>query len=158
MSTTKQVTTQLELVHELTFQAQLKAPVEIGPGPYGNRMYFEVTGGTVEGERIRGTVGTGGGDWLLVDDQGYSHLDVRAQIVTHDEAFIYMTYGGVLEINEAVQGALGGGDGTDWGDQYFRTTPRLETGDERYAWVNRTVFVACGRVANGVEYEVFRVA
>jgi hypothetical protein len=35
---------------------------------------------------------------------------------------------------------------------------RSETGDERYAWLSRTVFVARGRVvAGGLEYEVFRV-
>jgi hypothetical protein len=47
---------------------------------------------------------------------------------------------------------------TGWDEQYFRTTPRFETADERYAWLNRTVFVARGRVrADGIEYEVFRV-
>jgi hypothetical protein len=36
---------------------------------------------------------------------------------------------------------------------------RLETGDERYAWVNQTLFVADGRVHPGpvVEYRVHRV-
>ena len=37
---------------------------------------------------------------------------------------------------------------TAWGDQYFRTAPRFETGDERYAWLNQTVFVARGRVTD----------
>ena len=47
---------------------------------------------------------------------------------------------------------------TEFGDHYFRATPRLETGDERYSWVNTTLFVAEGRVTeSGVEYRVFRV-
>jgi hypothetical protein len=47
----------------------------------------------------------------------------------------------VIEMNERVQTALAEGTETAYEDQYFRTTPRLETGDERYAWVNQTVFV-----------------
>lgn len=149
----------LGLEHEFTFTGDLKPPVEVGRGPYGTRMFFEVTGGTVEGERISGTIGTGGGDWALVDEQGIAHLDVRAQIFTGDGAVIYVSYHGYLELNEKVQGAIGGQDATDWGDQYFRTAPRLETGDERYAWVNRTLFVAEGRAHPGprVEYRVYRV-
>jgi hypothetical protein len=47
---------------------------------------------------------------------------------------------------------------TDFDDHYYRTTPRLETGDERYAWVNQTVFVGRGRIIpGGVGYEVYRV-
>ena len=52
---------------------------------------------------------------------------------------------------------LGGGDTpTGYGDQYFFTQPRLETGDERYAWVNRTMFLGEGRLLPGprVEYRV----
>ena len=66
----------------------------------------------------------------------------------------------MLEFNEAVQNALATGGGTDWGDQYFRTTPRFETGDDRYAWLTRTVFVGEGRLLphTGVEYRVSRVA
>jgi hypothetical protein len=55
---------------------------------------------------------------------------------------------------------LGGGDTpTGYGDQYFFTQPRLETGDERYAWVNRTMFLGEGRLLPGprAEYRVHRV-
>jgi hypothetical protein len=62
-------------------------------------------------------------------------------------------------MNEKVLAAIaGGGPGTDFGDHYFRTTPRLESGDPRYAWVNQTIFVGRGRLGSGtVVYEVFRV-
>ena len=63
-------------------------------------------------------------------------------------------------MNERVQTALAEGTETAYEDQYFRTTPRLETGDERYAWVNQTVFVGEGRLVPGprVEFRLFRVA
>jgi hypothetical protein len=41
--------------------------------------------------------------------------------------------------------------------RYFRTTPQFETGDARYSWLNRSIFVAEGRIApGGVEYKVYR--
>lgn len=45
------------------------------------------------------------------------------------------------------------------GDQYFFTNPRLETGVERYQWVNHTQFLGEGRLVAGpaVEYRVYRV-
>ncbi|MGO9431725.1 DUF3237 domain-containing protein [Rhodoblastus sp.] len=90
---------------EFSYVATLNPPVDIGPGPFGNRNVFEVTGGTLEGKRLKGKVLS-----------------------------------------------------TDYGDQYFRTTPRFETGDPRYAWLNQSVFVAEGRIGPGkVEYKVYRV-
>ena len=149
----------MELVHEFTFDAKLAPSVPIGDGPFGTRRIREVLGGTVSGERINGSVGTGGGDWVLTADDGYGRLDVRLTINTDDGAHIYVQYFGVIEYNDAALGANAGRGASDFGDHYFRTAPRLETGDERYAWVNRTLFVGEGRIHPGpvVEYRVYRV-
>jgi hypothetical protein len=147
----------IELEHVFDYHAELAAPVVVGAGPYGTRTFYEVTGGEVSGPRLRGTVLTGGGDWALVGEDGWARLDVRGQLRTDDGAFVYTTYEGVLELNEAMQRALVNGGETDFGDQYFRTTPRFETGDERYRWLNHSAFVARGRkYSDGVAYEVFR--
>ena len=52
------------------------------------------------------------------------------------------------------------GAATEFGDQYFFTNPRVETGDPRYAWLNTTFFVGQGRMlaGNGVEYRLWRPA
>ena len=147
----------MELIEEFTYQAMLKPPVDYGTG----RMFFEVIDGRVEGARLNGKVSGGGGDWLQIGADGFGRIDVRAAFETDDGAHIYLQYHGLLELSEPVQQVLAGTrHSTDYGDQYFRTTPRLETGDERYAWVNTSVFVAEGRVIEGfgVEYTVFRVA
>lgn len=85
---------------------------------------------------------------------------MRLQVETHDGAYLYVHYVRLLGLNEAVQRALESGGGTDYGDQYFFTNPRMETGDPRYAWVNTTVFIAEGRIrpSLGVEYRVWRPA
>ena len=149
----------MELVYEFECFARHKPPVEVGAGPYGTRVFFEVIDGEVTGERISGRLLAGGGDWLLVGPDGMGRLDERAQIETHDNAVLCLTYEGVIEINERVQTALAEGTETAYEEQYFRTTPRLETGDERYAWVNQTVFVGQGRIypGSGVQYRVYRV-
>ncbi|HYB91588.1 MAG TPA: DUF3237 domain-containing protein [Candidatus Binataceae bacterium] len=148
----------MNLEHEFSYVADLKEPLQIGPGPFGNRNFYEVTGGTVEGKRLKGKLLTGGGDWLLVGPDGFGRLDVRAQILTDDGAVIYVYYTGIVQMNEKVAQATAAGRSTDYGDQYFRTAPRLESGDPRYAWVNQSIFVAEGRVGpHRVEYKVYRV-
>ena len=114
----------VKLEPEFSYTAELAEPQIVGPGPYGLRQVLAVTGGKVTGNRFSGTAAPGGGDWLLAGDDGYGRLDVRAQFYTDDGAVIYMSYQGLVEVNEAAAGALGGGDsGTDFGDHYFVTTP-----------------------------------
>lgn len=149
----------MELIPEFAFTARLAPSVPVGDGPFGARRIREVLGGEVTGERIRGRVGTGGGDWVLVGPDGWGRLDVRLTIHTDDGAHLFVQYFGVIEYTEAAHAANAGERSSDYADHYFRTTPRLETGDERYAWVNRTVFVGEGRLHPGpvVEYRVSRV-
>ena len=148
-----------ELVYECTYRAQIKPPVDVGPGPFGHRMIFEVTEGEVVGERLSGVVHSGGGEWFLAGADGYGRIDVRFHMTTNDGANIYFQYFGVLELNETVMAAIGAGAATDFEDQYFRTNPRLETGDPRYAWVNQTLFVGKGHALPGllIEYDVYRL-
>jgi hypothetical protein len=147
-----------ELVYECTYRAQIQPPLDVGAGPFGHRMIFEVTEGVVEGERLNGTIGSGGGEWFLAGADGFGRIDVRLQLTTNDGANIYFQYFGLLEINEATMGGIAGG-ATDFEDHYFRTNPRLETGDPRYAWVNQTMFVGKGHALPGflIEYDVYRV-
>ncbi len=146
----------MNLVHEFTFTGFLKPPVPVGQGPIGTRMYYEVAEGKIEGERLRGRV-LGGGEWALIGPDGFLRVDVRLQAETHDGAFLYVQYTGLLELNAAVQKALASGHGTNFGDQHFFTNPRFETGDTRYAWLNTTFLVGEGRLLpGGVEYRVWR--
>jgi hypothetical protein len=147
----------VELVHELTFQVSRGEAYPVGAGPFGQRVVAAVGGGSVKGERINGEIVGPGADWAVLGGDGYFQIDVRAQIRTDDGAILLLTYTGSLELNERVQAALAGGE-TRFEDQYFRSHVRLETGDERYAWVNRTLFVGMGRLLpGGVVYEVHRV-
>src|SRR5205807_4149913 len=107
----------------------------------------------------RGTLLTGGADWLLIGQDGWGRLDVRAQVQMSDGAILYVQYYGLIEMNDAVTAALQNGRATNFDQQYFRTKPRFETSDPRYTWLQQGVFVGQGRIIKGpgVEYNIFRV-
>lgn len=140
------------------YHATLKAPVVIGTGPFGTRQIFDVTGGAFAGPRLRGKMLPSGGDWLLVGSDGIGRLDVRATAETDDGALIYVSYFGVLHLNDKVAQAIASGGSTNYGDTYFFTQPRFETGDARYAWLNGIVAIGQGKIApHRVDYRVYQV-
>ncbi len=147
----------MNLIQEFTLYGTLDAPLQVGDVPTGTRVYFGVNGGHIKGDRIDAKI-LSGGEWALVGPDGYLRVDVRLQAETHDGAALYMQYLGYLEMNDKVQSALANGEGTQFEDQYFYTNPRIETGDERYAWLNTTYFIGEGRIMPdlAVEYRVWR--
>ena len=149
------------LVPEFEFGTDLNVR-DFGPGPYGHRQLVHGTGGgKVVGERVNGQLMAPGGDWFLIGPDGGGRLDCRANIKTDDDALIYIQYLGLLVLTPDVRAMLEGrGVSGVESEQYYFTNPRLETGDERYAWVNTTVFLARGRISPGprVDYTVYRVA
>jgi len=147
------------LEYEFTLRATLGPQQVVGPGPYGMRIVVPVAGGTVQGTRLNGEVVPSGADWLLIGNDGFGRVDVRAQFVTEDGATIYAYYEGVLELSEAAVTASGTpGAESSFDDQYFRTSPRFETGASQYTWLHQSTFVGKGRMsADGVEYEIYRV-
>lgn len=149
----------MELIREFDLVGNLDEPLPIGDVPTGTRMFYNVNSGHLKGDRLDARI-LGGGEWALITADGYIRIDVRIQAETHDGAFIYIQYNGLLRFDEAVQAALADGSGTDFGDAYFYINPRIETGDPRYAWLNTTFFVGQGRMLPGqaVEYRVWRPA
>lgn len=147
----------MKFVEEFSLSVNLAQPLPIGLVPTGTRMYYDVIGGEIRGERVNGKV-VGGGEWALIGPDGFLRIDVRLQAETTDAAFLYMQYFGLVEMSPVVQQALENNEATEFEDQYFFTNPRIETGDDRYAWLNSTFFVGEGRVLSGpgVEYRVWR--
>lgn len=147
------------MVEEFSFEVELAEGLVMLNGPMGTRAVAPFAGGVVHGARINGSFVGGGADWLLVGSDRFGRIDVRAQIRTDDDALLYCSYSGLLELNEKVSSAMAEHDReTAFEDQYCRVALRLETGDDRYAWTNTTLFVARGRMGrSGVTYEVYRL-
>ena len=105
----------------------LAATEDIGLTPYGHLTIFPITGGSFEGERLRGIV-LGGADWVTAAADGTFELDLRLTLETDDGALIHMTFAGVR----------------DDANHYFRTLPRFETAAPKYSFLNRLLAVGVG--------------
>jgi len=106
------------------------ATQDIGSTPQGTLTIFPVTGGSFEGDRLRGKVLAGGGDWVTARENGTFTLDLRVTLETDDGGLIHMTFTGVR----------------DDANHYFRTVPRFETAAPKYAFLNRLLAVGIGEI------------
>jgi hypothetical protein len=110
------------------------APTQnIGAGPRGTRVTFPITGGSFEGDRLRGKVLPSGDDWTIKRSDGVIELDLRITLEADDGALIHMTFEGIRD------------DGAP-GAPYFRTLPRFETSEPKYSFLNRLLAVGTGEV------------
>ena len=138
--------------------AELDAPQVVGPTPDGVRMIYYVTGGTIEGPKIKGRLLPGGGDWLRLRSDGVAVLDVRATIETDDGALIYAYYPGYIDASPELMARIQTGEEVDPSQYYFRTTPRFETAAPQYAELNSLVSVGVGRIGpSRVSYSIHAI-
>ena len=142
----------------LKAEITLAAPLELGDTPLGRRRIIHITGGRFSGARLSGRVLAGGADWQVIRADGVADLDARYTLETSDGALIYVRNRGYRHGPPEIIRKLAAGEPVDASLYYMRTTPSFETGDQRYAWLNRMVCVATGaRRPAAVELEVFEV-
>nr|WP_209007361.1 DUF3237 domain-containing protein [Roseibium litorale] len=131
---------------------------EMGQGRAGKRRIIPIIGGTVEGPEIRGKILNVGADWQTIFADGVAELDTRYAFETDDGAVIEIQNFGYRHGPADVIAAVGRGEDVDPSSYYMRTQARLETGDPRYAWINRTLFVGTGgRQKSSVVVDLFAV-
>jgi hypothetical protein len=115
----------LELVPLCTLTVNLAPTINVSP----TLVIGEVTGARAEGERLNGSLkGAAAADWLQVSPDGYGTLDVKVTLETDDGAIVHATYSGRLLFDTMTVYAA----------------PLFNTGDERYAWLNRIQAVSKG--------------
>jgi Protein of unknown function (DUF3237) len=124
----------IELAPLCTIHFQIRPPIDVGAGPAGTRMVFETASTQVKGDRLSGELlGAAAADWTVVGREGTGTIDARETLRTDDGAVIFVQFNGRLDASRGLQ---------------FPTTvyvaPRFETGDERYAWLNRIQAVGKG--------------
>jgi len=150
----------IALVSELTFWAKSGEAIEPTHGsPYGAIQYLGVADATLKGKRIDAKLIATGYDWMRIGDDGYWRPEVQAQFRTTDGAIVLMRYTGLVEHNDKLLAQAAGTQMSDCSAHYMRMVFSFITGDDRYRWLNTSVFVgAATRVGAGqVEYEIFRV-
>lgn len=139
----------VELVPLCTMRVQLRPPIEVGTGPAGTRLIFEAESATFKGDRLNGEMeGALAGDWLVVGPEGTASLDIRATLRTDDGAVILGQYYGRADVTNGMEPPV-----------TIYVAPRFETGDERYAWLNRIQAVGKGIVHEdlSLDYEWYEV-
>lgn len=146
------------LRHVADLTVELGPLRELGAGRGGQRRIIPIVGGRVEGPEINGKILNVGADWQTVHDGGVAFLDTRYAMETDDGAVIEIINQGFRHGPADVLAALARGDDVPADAYYMRTAARLETGDPRYAWVNKTMFVGTGtRQASSVVVSLFAV-
>jgi hypothetical protein len=76
-------------------------------------------------------------DWLRTMSNGTLRVDTRMSIATDDSAQICAQYGGVIAIAPADFARMTAGETLGADEMHFITAPVFQTGDHRYAWLNR---------------------
>jgi Protein of unknown function (DUF3237) len=148
----------IDLAHLCDLRVRLAPPIELGAAPRGTRRIIPIIGGEVSGDRLSGKVLDLGADWQTLMADGTAELDTRYAIETHDGALIDIRNYGLRHGPREVVAALARGEDVDPDSYYMRTHPRFETGDRRYAWLNRMICVGTGsRHADHVRITVFEV-
>jgi hypothetical protein len=133
-----------DLDHVCTLTVALDPIREMGSGRAGARRIIPIVGGTVTGPRLCGRILNVGADWQTIFADGLAELDTRYAMETDDGATIEIVNYGYRHGPKEVLEAVARGETVDPASYYMRTHARLETGDARYDWVNRTLFVGVG--------------
>ena len=144
------------LQHVCTLMVELAPVRSMGPGRAGQRRIIPIIGGTVTGPELSGRILNLGADWQTIFTDGLAELDTRYAMETDDGATIEIVNYGYRHGPREVIEAIGRGEKVDSGSYYMRTHARIDTGDARYDWVNRTLFVGTGaRSAGSVRIDLF---
>ncbi len=125
-------------------RAELAPTLHVGHGDGETLEFTPITGGTVSGPRLNGTVLPGGGDWSSTRGR-VCQLDARYLLRAEDGAVIDIVnrgyyhpapdspdqYDGDLKVSEI--------------GHYYRTSPVFRTDAPAHRWLAETVFVGLAR-------------
>lgn len=130
----------VELAHDRIFN--------IGNGPFGRRMIFEVENARFEGDRLKATAkGRAAADWSLTDAHGTLTVDVRCLLETDDGALVYMTYTGRADFSAGP------------GSAPIYAAVTFEASHEDYRWLNSVQAVSKSRMTGPLTlvYDVYQL-
>lgn len=140
--------TKAELVPMGTLWASFGDIHTIEGAPFGTRLIVDVTDVRLEGERLNARMkGQATADWGSLAADGTFQLDVRATMETDDGALIFVQYHGRCDFsNPEAPGPV-------------YSAPRFETGDPRYAWLNKVQAVMKGKaeLPTHITYQIYEV-
>ncbi|KAJ5102424.1 hypothetical protein NUU61_004646 [Penicillium alfredii] len=133
-----------------TLRCAVEPPIEIGHGPYGRRRCIPIMSGSVGGNYINGEGMPGGADFMLVENNQTVHVDTNYVIKSDDGAFLY-----IRGPPEVLQALMEGGP-VDSSQYWFHLHVKIETGHDKYKWMNNRVIVGrATRTTGEVAYDAY---
>lgn len=141
----------------LTLIIAFDAMAVVGKTPAGLRRIAPVTGGTFEGERLKGDV-LGGADWVINRPDGVMVIDVRLTLKTKDNALIYLTYQGRFLAQADAMMRFAKGAMLEPSEYSLVIGAKFESGHENYRWLNDVVAAGTGeQTRTGPIYTIYEI-
>lgn len=132
------------LRYAFSARVEVAKPVEQGEIDGGRKRFIPITGGTVSGPRLTGTVLPGGGDWQTILPGGVTRVVARYFLKAADGAVIGLENVGVRVASPEVTERIARGERVDPDSYYFRTTTVFDPPPGPYAWLRTKTFVSRG--------------
>jgi len=139
---------------------ELTAPIwELGQtSDLGRRRIIPITGGTIVGPRLNGSILNSGADWQVVTADALALIETRYLLELDDGALAYLQTRGYRHGPADVMARLAAGEAVDPALYYFRISLAFETASPRYGWLNRTLAIgAAMRSPDAVVYDAYTV-
>lgn len=147
----------LQLVTSL--RINVAAPQEQGIVDGKRKRFIPITGGSMDGPRLKGEVLAGGGDWQSIHNDGLTEIFARYSLKAQDGVIIGITNPGVRVASADVTRRIAAGEDVPPNEYYFRSTPVFDVADGAYSWLRRKVFVGRGiRKPDHVLLDVYEVS
>ncbi len=106
---------------------KIAQPYKVGRIAEGSLQVIPITGGTVSGAEIHGSVVPGGADWSILRNDGLAQVSAKYVLETNDGEFIVIENEGIFDPN---------------GESVIKTIPRFQANcDGRYRFLNDGVYV-----------------
>lgn len=147
----------LQTRYVFTITALIREAISAGDIGHGVRRIIPIVGGEVRGQ-INGKVLPSGADFQIIRPNELIELVAKYAFETDDGAIVYVENRGIRFGPVDLLQRLKRGEAVDPALIYCRTTPRFETGHEKYRWLMEHLFVASvARHAERVVIDVHQV-
>ena len=151
------MTPTLQTKYVFTITARIAEVTSAGDVGHGVRRIIPIIGGEVRGQ-INGRVCPFGADFQIIRPNELIELEAKYALQTDDGAIVYVENKGIRFGPVDLLQKLKRGEPVDPKLIYCRTSPKFETGHEKYRWLMENLFVASvARHADRVVIDVHQV-
>jgi hypothetical protein len=129
---------------EFVFEAYVKVdkPLVVGQSAQGLRRIVPISGGTVRGPALTGSVVPGGADWQFVRPDGVLDVHAMYTLKADDGTLIMVDNRGVRHGPAAVMERMAKGEPVSGSEYYFRTSAQFEAPiGSKYEWLNKAILI-----------------